>query len=69
MRRVSLGSADPRTATQGERRIHGCLEVIGNTPPLGGRDLTLRLSKGLALSFVASNAGSDYTIAPTGSLT
>ena len=56
------------TATQGERRVHGRLEAIGNTPPLGGRDLTLRLSDGRSISFVASKNGSDYTITPTSSL-
>ena len=56
------------TAIQGERRIHGRLEVIGNTPPLGGDDLTLRLSVGGVSLKNASDNGSDYTIFPTSAL-
>lgn len=56
------------TATQGERRISGRLEVLGTALPFGHDQLTLRLSDGRSLSFVASKNGSDYTITPISAL-
>jgi len=56
------------TAIQGERRVHGRLEVIGDTLPLGGDPLTLRLSDGRSLPFIAVENGSFYTITPVGTL-
>ncbi len=56
------------TASQGERRVHGRLEVIGNSLPLGDDPLTLHLADGRAVSFVATATGTGYTITPTSTL-
>lgn len=57
------------TATQGERRIIGHLQVLSSALPFNENQLTLRLSDGRSLSFVAAASGSCYTITSASALT